>query len=53
VVEGAGQTGIETETGGESVEALVGREVPEPVIATVWSRDKAIAEKRGPLRVCL
>jgi two-component system, OmpR family, sensor histidine kinase KdpD len=53
VVEGAGQTGIETETGGESVEALVGREVPEPVIATVWSRDKAIAEKRAPLRVYL
>jgi two-component system, OmpR family, sensor histidine kinase KdpD len=53
VVEGAGQTRIETETGGESVEALVGREVPEPVIATVWSREKAIAEKRAPLRVYL
>ncbi len=50
---GSGEPVAEAETGGESVEALVGREVPEPIIASVWTRDQAIAEKRAPLRVYL
>jgi len=45
--------GTETTTGGESVEALVGREVPEPVIAPVWTKEEAVAGKRAPLRVYL
>ncbi len=53
MVESGGQTRIQPETGTESVEALVGREVPESIIAPVWSRDRAIAEKRAPLRVYL
>ena len=38
---------------GESVEALVGREVIEPVTATVWTREEAERRKRAPLRVYL
>ncbi len=53
MVESGGQTRTQPESGTESVEALVGREVPEPIIATVWGRDRAIAEKRAPLRVYL
>jgi two-component system sensor histidine kinase KdpD len=41
------------ESGGESVEALVGREVPESVIAPAWTREQAVAKKRAPLRVYL
>jgi two-component system sensor histidine kinase KdpD len=41
------------DTGGESVEALVGREVPEPILAPSWTRDQAVATKRAPLRVYL
>ncbi|HEX9124444.1 MAG TPA: sensor histidine kinase KdpD [Actinomycetota bacterium] len=37
----------------ESVEALVGREVPEPLIATAWSAEAAVAAKRAPLRIYL
>ncbi len=44
---------LQTETGGESVEALSGKEVPEPVIAPAWTREQAIAAKRAPLRVYL
>lgn len=42
-----------TATGAESVEALVGREVPESVIATAWTKEHAIAAKRSPLRIYL
>jgi len=40
-------------TGGESVESLVGREVPQPVIETSWTREQALAAKRAPLRIYL
>jgi two-component system sensor histidine kinase KdpD len=40
-------------TGGESVESLVGREVPQPVIESSWTRDQAFAAKRAPLRIYL
>ena len=36
-----------------SVEALVGREVPEPVIETAWTRDQALGRKHALLRVYL
>jgi hypothetical protein len=42
--------GSETVAGGESVEALIGREVPEPVLAPAWTRDEALGAKRAPLR---
>jgi nucleotide-binding universal stress UspA family protein len=40
-------------TGGESIEALAGREVATPVIETTWTQDEALATKRGALRVYL
>ena len=40
-------------TGIESVEALVGRYVPETVGPTEWSRDDAVLAKRAPLRIYL
>jgi two-component system sensor histidine kinase KdpD len=39
--------------GAESVEALSGRDVPEPILATAWKRDEASSRKRAPLRVYL
>jgi two-component system sensor histidine kinase KdpD len=39
--------------GSESVESLIGHDVPEQVQATHWSREAASAAKRGPLRVYL
>jgi nucleotide-binding universal stress UspA family protein len=41
------------ETGSESVEALAGRQVAQPVIDPVWTRDEAEAKKRAPFRVYL
>jgi two-component system sensor histidine kinase KdpD len=43
----------EEASGDESVEALVGREVPEPVIAPAWTQEQAAVAKRAPLRVYL
>jgi len=40
-------------SGSESVEALAGREVVEPVIDTAWTKGQAEAAKRAPLRVYL
>jgi nucleotide-binding universal stress UspA family protein len=40
-------------TESESVEALAGREVVQPVLETVWTREDAQAKKRAPLRVYL
>jgi two-component system sensor histidine kinase KdpD len=40
-------------SGSESVEALIGREVPEPVIAPVWTAEQAAATKCAPLRIYL
>jgi nucleotide-binding universal stress UspA family protein len=37
----------------ESVEALAGREVAQPVLDTVWTKEEARARKRAPLRVYL
>lgn len=37
----------------ESVEALTGREVLEPVLDTAWSREDAAAQKRAALRIYL
>jgi two-component system sensor histidine kinase KdpD len=39
--------------GGESVEALVGREVVEPVLATEWTPEEARRRKAAPLRMYL
>jgi two-component system, OmpR family, sensor histidine kinase KdpD len=39
--------------GSESVEALEGRAIPQPVIATSWTYDDAVRRKRAPLRVYL
>jgi hypothetical protein len=47
----ASQTG--GSTGSESVEALVGRAVLQPVIETVWKREEAQARKRARLIVYL
>jgi two-component system sensor histidine kinase KdpD len=45
--------GAEPVRGGESVEALIGREVPEPVLAPGWTREQARVTKHAPLRVYL
>lgn len=37
----------------ESVEALVGREVPQPIIRTVWTKELAESRKRAPFRIYL
>ena len=37
----------------ESVEALVGREVAEPTVATEWTQEEAARRKAAPLRVYL
>ncbi|HET8526693.1 MAG TPA: sensor histidine kinase KdpD [Actinomycetota bacterium] len=37
----------------ESVEALVGREVAEPVVATEWTQEEARRRKAAPLRIYL
>jgi len=37
----------------ESVEALAGREVAQPAVDTVWTKEEAEARKRTPLRVYL
>jgi K+-sensing histidine kinase KdpD len=37
----------------ESVEALVGREVAEPVVATAWTQGEARRRKAAPLRIYL
>ncbi len=47
------RVGRETMTGGESVEALIGREVLEPALAPAWSHDEATIAKRAPLRIYL
>jgi two-component system, OmpR family, sensor histidine kinase KdpD len=52
VVTGENGGGAE-ETGGESVESLVGRQVLQPVIGTSWTRDQAVAAKRASLRIYL
>ena len=44
---------VGTSPGTESVEALAGREVPEPRIETAWTRSEAEATKRAPLRIYL
>ena len=43
--------GIAVET--ESVEALVGREVVEPTVATEWTQEEARRRKAAPLRIYL
>ena len=45
------QRGLTVET--ESVEALVGREVIEPTVATAWTQDEARRRKAAPLRIYL
>jgi two-component system, OmpR family, sensor histidine kinase KdpD len=45
------QRGLTVET--ESVEALVGREVIEPTVATEWTQDEARRRKAAPLRIYL
>ena len=37
----------------ESVEALAGREIPQPVLETVWTEEEARARKRAALRIYL
>jgi two-component system, OmpR family, sensor histidine kinase KdpD len=37
----------------ESVEALVGREVAEPTVATEWTQEEAARRKAAPLRIYL
>jgi two-component system sensor histidine kinase KdpD len=39
--------------GSESVEALTGLDVPQPLVETVWSREDARARKRGQFRIYL
>ena len=39
--------------GSESVEALAGREIPQPIIDTAWTQDEAAASKKGRLIVYL
>ncbi len=41
------------QVGSESVEALAGRDIPQPVLQTVWTKAQAQARKRGALRVYL
>ena len=41
------------EAASESVEALAGREVAQPVLDTVWTREEAESRKRAPLRIYL
>jgi hypothetical protein len=41
------------DTGSESVEALAGRDVPQPLIDTVWTREESVAAKKGRLIVYL
>jgi two-component system sensor histidine kinase KdpD len=41
------------EAASESVEALAGREVAQPVLDTVWTREQAYRCKRAPLRIYL
>ena len=43
--------GVRSET--ESVEALVGREVAEPTVATEWTQEEARRRKAAPLRIYL
>ena len=43
--------GLSAET--ESVEALVGREVAEPTVATEWTQEEAQRRKAAPLRIYL
>jgi two-component system sensor histidine kinase KdpD len=43
--------GLTSET--ESVEALVGREVAEPIAATEWTQEEAQRRKAAPLRIYL
>jgi two-component system sensor histidine kinase KdpD len=43
--------GLRSET--ESVEALVGREVAEAVVATAWTQEEARRRKAAPLRIYL
>jgi two-component system sensor histidine kinase KdpD len=43
--------GLTSET--ESVEALVGREVAEPTVATEWTQEEAGRRKAAPLRIYL
>src|SRR5438132_1479503 len=37
----------------ESVEALAGRQVAEPALETVWTREDALARKHATLRIYL
>ncbi len=46
----SGQKGVALS---ESVEALAGREVVQPVLETTWTREQARGAKRAPLRVYL
>lgn len=44
---------MDQSTGSESVEALSGREVLEPILETAWTQQDALAKKRGRLIVYL
>ena len=52
----AGPDGDQHENGlaaSESVEALAGREIAEPSVGTVWTKEDALARKQAPLRIYL
>lgn len=48
--EGVAEPGID---GSESVEALAGRSVVQPVLDVAWTREQAQADKQAPLRIYL
>jgi nucleotide-binding universal stress UspA family protein len=45
--------GPEPQVASESVEALAGRDVPQPVLETAWTKEQAQAQKRAALRIYL
>ena len=48
-----GGLGVDDVGGSESVEALAGRQIPEPLLDTVWTREEAEVHKRGRLVIYL
>ncbi len=44
---------VEGRVASESVEALAGRDVAEPLLATVWTREQAETRKKAPFRIYL